>query len=228
MIKSDFDNSTFVVTPRKTWRESGREWGGWGGFDMDSITSSLPVTPPSVASKARVSVSCVNGREVSTGYGNVNVQEISSRIGGSATETRAWLESQGLRKYLPEDVSLTSHERSTPDYLHDGKLRGLEQDEGYQSFRETFKNFLRRSMRESVTGNPASTAGDCKNVDEHSGSMHKSWACSGFTSAAEGQSATMRLISREMLHKTVVDFEKTVSLELSDYGKNKDRSGTKT
>lgn len=164
MSESDFEEFRVVVTPRKTWEGgiSGRRWERWGVGEMDSIASSLAVTPPSVAPSRQANARNGTGGEgrgagpgewTKSGNrlksGDVHVKGMEMKKDGE----EAVGQEDELRKYLTDSILYSSRgsSRACPaDFDSKPKL----DEESFcdlQLFRETFQSFLRKSLHDSFS-----------------------------------------------------------------------------
>ncbi len=202
--ETDFEEFRVVVTPRKTWEGgvSGRGWERWGVGEMDSIASSQSS----------------NGLR----SGDVHVKGMEMKKNGE----EAVVEDDELRKYLTDSILYSSREsrRACPDgfdskpKLHDESFCEL------QLFRETFQNFLRKSLHDSFS--VAVQQPESIGNHEEGDFMYRS-ASQRVDTDPVRQSMTMAMISRSMLCKTVADFENKVSSRVRTGRQNKEEKGEK-
>lgn len=220
----DFERSRVIVTPRKTWEggASGRGWERWGVGEMDSIASSLAVTPPSIAPSRQASMwngMGEEGRRSGVGERKGNSNEPSSDdvyalgMEGQKEGEEAVEEEDALRRYLTDSVLYSSRASASttgPDVSVARQRPNLHEESfvGLQDFRETFQNFLRKSLRDSCSGTAqqAELIGD----DEEESFSHE-FSPQQWGTDRMGMSTRMATISRRMLCKTVAEFENTVS-----------------
>ena len=234
--ESDFEEFRVVVTPRKTWEGgvNGRGWERWGVGEMDSIASSLAVTPPSVAPSRQANVRNGTGGEGRgagpgewTGSrnglrsGDVHVKGMGMKKDGE----EAVEEEDELHKYLTDSILYSSRgsSRACPDgfdskpKLHEKSFCDL------RLFRETFQNFLRKSLHDSFP--VAVQQPESIRNHEEGDFIYRSSSQRVGTDPVQ-QSMTMAMIS-SMLYKTVAAFENKVSSRVWTYRQNKAGEGEK-
>jgi hypothetical protein len=232
--ESDFEEFRVVVTPRKTWEGgvSGRGWERWGVGEMDSIASSLAVTPPSVAPSRQANVRNGTGGEGRGAgpsspivgslplnglrSGDVHVKGMEVKKDGE----KAVEEEDELHKYLTDSILYSSRgsSRACPDgFDSKPKLHFCD----LQLFRETFQNFMRKSLHDSLP--VAVHQPESIRNHEDGDFIHRSSSQRVGTDPVQ-QSMTMAMIS-SMLCKNVAAFEYKVSSRVRTDRQNKAGEG---